>query len=118
MQWTPEQYLRRVLVEVAQGTGRGVLAVAGEPLAVTLWTWGELRAMAREAEVRRLGDRVDMAAMTAQAFHDPKALKQQETRYLRQAGLLKPMLDAAKARALATVARSKSAKVTRVARPR
>lgn len=117
VRWTATQYLTRVMVEVACASGRSVLAVGAEPLAVALWTWGELKVMEREADVRRLGDRVDAAAMTAQAFHDPKALKQQEARYLKAAGVLGPMLDAAKARALATVEQSKGATVTRVVTP-
>lgn len=109
VQWTAEQYLRRVVVEVASATGRSVAVVAGESLALTLWTWAELQVMADEVRVARLGERVDLAGMVAAAFHEPKQLAKQERRYLREAGLLGPMLEAAKQRALATAAKLKAA---------
>lgn len=105
VQWTAEQYLRRVVVEVASATGRSVAVVAGESLALNLWVWAELQVMADEVRVTRLGERVDLAGMVAAAFHEPKQLAKHERRYLREAGMLGNMLEAAKQRALTTAAK-------------
>lgn len=99
MKWTAEQYVRRVLVEVATRTGRSVAEVVQQPFALSLWTWAELREIDREATVTRLGERLDAAGMTAMAFHDPPSLQKQELRYYRQAGLLGKMMDDARERA-------------------
>lgn len=99
-------------------TGRSVAEVGRDALALNLWTWWEVRQIEEEARVQRLGERVDAAAMTALAFHEPKKLATQERRYLKEAGLLGQMLDAAKARALETVAAAKKAgRVVRVVKP-
>lgn len=98
---------------MAVATGRSVAAVGRDALAVNLWTWAELREIAEERRIERLGERVDMAAKVALGFHEPKKLAGEERRYLAQAGLLGPMLDAAKARALATAAKAERAQATR-----
>lgn len=112
------QYLSRVAVQVATATGRGVGAVIREPLALNLWTWWQVRVMEEEARVERLGERVDAAAMTALAFHEPKRLAVQEQRYLRAAGVLGPMMDAAMRQAREMAAKVGQAKVTRSVVPR
>lgn len=91
--WDAEQYVRRVLVETACRTGRGVTQVAGESFAVTLWTWAELRAMEREQVVTRMGERTDLAGQVAIAFHQPQDLQKMEMRYLKAAGQLSQMFD-------------------------
>lgn len=101
MSWTAEQYVRRVVVETASETGRPVREVAGESFALTLWTWAELRAMAREASVERLGERTDLAGLVAVAFHQPGDLQKMEMRYLKAAGRLTAMFEDTKARLLA-----------------
>ena len=84
MQWTAAQYAKRVIVEVASATGQKVASVLGEPFALTLWTWAEIRQMDREANVERLGERVDLAGMVAIGFNDPKQLRGQQERYTRE----------------------------------
>ena len=100
MPWTAEQYIRRVVVETATQTGRPVRDIAAESFALTLWTWAELRAMAREASVERLGERTDLAGLVAVAFHQPGDLQKMEMRYLKAAGRLTAMFEDTKARLL------------------
>jgi hypothetical protein len=73
--------------------------VLTEPFALTLWTWGELRAIAREASVERMGERTDLAGLVAVGFHDPKGLEKADFRYLKAAGQLKTMFTGARERA-------------------
>lgn len=103
MPWTAAQYVARVLVTVARQTGRAVADIAGESFALTLWTWGELMAMDREAAVERMGERTDLAGLVAVAFHEPTKLHAAELRYMKAAGTLTRALDAQRAR-LATLA--------------
>jgi hypothetical protein len=98
------QYVARVVVQVARATARPVAEVARDSFALTLWTWGEIMAMDREATVERMGERTDLAGLVAVAFHEPSKLQQAELRYLKAAGRLTSMIDQAKARALALVA--------------
>jgi hypothetical protein len=91
--WTAAQYVARVIVEVAQGSGQTVRAVAGESFALTLWTWSELAQLKRERQVDRMGERTDLAGMVAVAFHQPQDLQKAEFRYLAAAGTLSRMLD-------------------------
>jgi hypothetical protein len=98
-----------VAVQVAAATGRSAAVVGREALALNLWTWFELHTMEEEARVQRLGERVDLAGMVAMGFHEPKKLDTQHRRYLREAGLLAPMLAAAQATALETVAKVRAA---------
>jgi hypothetical protein len=94
----------RVVVQVARATARPVAEVARDSFALTLWTWGEIMAMDREATVERMGERTDLAGLVAVAFHEPSKLQQAELRYLKAAGRLTSMIDQAKARTLALVA--------------
>jgi hypothetical protein len=96
--WTAEEYVSRVIIETAREFGRPVREVLAEPFALTLWSWGQCQAMGREARVTRMGERTDMAGLIAVAFHEPAKLQAAETRYLKAAGLLKPMQQAQKAR--------------------
>jgi hypothetical protein len=96
--WDAEQFVRRVLVEVSRDTGQPVRVVAGEAFAVTLWTWAELRQMAREAQVTRMGERTDLAGQVAIAFHQPQDLQKMEMRYLKAAGQLSQMFEETKTR--------------------
>ena len=73
--------------------------VLADPFALTLWTWGELRAMAREASVERMGERTDLASLVAVGFHNPKDLEKADFRYLKAAGQLKSMFQTARERA-------------------
>lgn len=73
--------------------------VLSDPFALTLWTWGELRAMAREASVERMGERTDLASLVAVGFHNPKDLEKADFRYLKAAGQLKTMFQTARERA-------------------
>jgi hypothetical protein len=73
--------------------------VLADPFALTLWTWGELRAMAREASVERMGERTDLASLVAVGFHNPKDLEKADFRYLKAAGQLKTMFQTARERA-------------------
>ena len=91
--WTAAQYVARVIVEVAQGSGQTVRAVAGESFALTLWTWAELAHLKRERQVDRMGERTDLAGMVAVAFHEPQQLQKAEFRYLAAAGTLSRMMD-------------------------
>ena len=93
MRWNVEQYIRRVIVETAIRTGRGVPEVAAESFAVTLWLWAELKEIEREEGVRRLGERTDLAGLVAVAFHQPQDLQKAEMRYLKAAGQLSQMFD-------------------------
>ena len=90
--------MRRVVVEVSRDTGQPVRVVAGEAFAVTLWTWAELRQMAREAVVERMGERTDLAGQVAIAFHQPQDLQKMEMRYLKAAGQLSQMFEETKTR--------------------
>lgn len=72
--------------------------VAGESFAITLWTWSELQAMAREDGVQRMGERTDMAGQVAIAFHQPQDLQKMEMRYLKAAGQLSQMFEETKSR--------------------
>jgi hypothetical protein len=96
--WTAEQYVRRVLVRVARDTGRPVPEIGGQSFALTLWTWAELEDMAREDQVARMGERTDLAGQVAVAFHQPQDMLKLEHRYLKAAGQLTPMIDAARER--------------------
>lgn len=98
MPWDAEQFVRRVLVEVSRDTGQPVRVVAGEAFAVTLWTWAELRQMAREEQVTRMGERTDLAGQVAIAFHQPQDLQKMEMRYLKAAGQLSQMFEETKTR--------------------
>lgn len=80
-------------METASRTGRGLTTVARESFALTLWTWAELRMMDREATVRRMGERTDLAGQVAIAFHQPQDLQKMEMRYLKAAGQLSQMFD-------------------------
>lgn len=80
-------------MEVAQGSGQTVRAVAGESFALTLWTWAELAQLKRERQVDRMGERTDLAGLVAVAFHEPASLQKAEYRYLSAAGTLSRMLD-------------------------
>lgn len=98
MPWTVSQYVQRVIVQVARATGRPVREVAGESFALTLWTWGEVMAMDKEAAVERMGERTDLAGLVAVAFHEPSRLQQAELRYLKAAGKLTRMMEAQRSR--------------------
>lgn len=111
MPWTAAQYVGRVVTTVARQTGRAVRDVAGESFALTLWTWGELMAMEREAAVERMGERTDLAGLVAVAFHEPQKLQAAELRYLKAAGTLTRALDAQRARLAALAARHATATV-------
>jgi hypothetical protein len=91
--WTAAQYVARVIIEVAQGSGQTVRAVAGESFALTVWTWAELSQLKRERQVDRMGERTDLAGLVAVAFHQPADLQKAEYRYLSAAGTLSKMLD-------------------------
>lgn len=65
---------------------------------MTLWTWAELRMLAREAAVERLGERTDLAGQVAIAFHQPADLQKMELRYLKAAGQLSQMFEQTRAR--------------------
>ena len=108
--WNPAQYVRRVVVEVAQASGRPVREVAAESFALTLWTWAELAAMRRERQVERMGERTDLAGLVAVAFHQPQDLQKAEFRYLQAAGTLSQMMERTKARMLAQVERIEAAR--------
>jgi hypothetical protein len=96
VKWSPDQYVRRVLVETATRTGRSLAAVAADPFALTLYTWGELQEMDSEARVSALGERIDLASLVAMSFHDPAQLQKAEMRYYRQAGVLAQMFEEAR----------------------
>jgi hypothetical protein len=96
--WTVAQYVQRVVVQVARATGRPVREVAAESFALTLWTWGEIMAMDKEATVERMGERTDLAGLVAVAFHEPQSLQKAELRYLKAAGRLSRMIDQQRAR--------------------
>jgi hypothetical protein len=96
--WSAVQYVTRVIVEVAQETGQSVRTVAGESFALTLWTWGELARIRKEAQVDRMGERTDLAGLVAVAFHKPEDLQKAEFRYLAAAGTLSQMMDATRER--------------------
>ena len=98
-----------MVVETASRTGRGVSAVAQESFALTLWTWGELRTMEKEAAVTRLGDRTDLAGMVAVAFHQPQDLQKMEMRYLKAAGRLSQMFEETRERMTDLAARMQRA---------
>ncbi len=93
MSWSVADYVGRVIVQTAKETGRSVREVAAESFALTLWTWGELKQMEREASVERMGERTDLAGLVAVAFHEPAKLQQAELRYLSAAGRLSSMLE-------------------------
>ena len=112
---SPTEYIRRVIVETSAAFGRPVLSVAADPFALTLWSWGELRAIAREEAVHRLGERVDAAAMTAKAFHDPKLLARDDARYQRAAGLFGLYAERAKEEGAATLAALRAVEAARAA---
>ena len=107
--WTAAEYVGRVLVQVAQGTGQSVRTLAGEPFALTLWTWGELQHLQREAAVERMGERTDLAGLVAVAFHEPASLQKAELRYLSAAGQLSTALDQTRERLLAVAAKADAA---------
>lgn len=73
-------------------------AMATQSFALTLWMWAELRVMAREEAVARLGDRTDLAGQIAIAFHQPQDLQKMEMRYLRAAGQLSKMFEDTRAK--------------------
>lgn len=109
MSWSVAEYIGRVIVQTARETGRSVREVAAESFALTLWTWGELRQMEREATVERLGERTDLAGLMAVAFHEPSKLQQAELRYLSAAGRLSTMLEQTRERLLAVAHRAEAA---------
>ncbi len=90
--------MSRVIVETAKEFGRPVREILAEPYALTLWSWGQCQALHRERRVTKMGERTDLAGLVALAFHEPAKLQTAETRYLRAAGMLKPMQQAQKAR--------------------
>lgn len=98
MEWTYEQYVRRILVVCAKELGQRIDVIAKSPFALTLWTYYELMAMEEEERVRRLGERTDMAGLVAVAFHQPADLHKMEMRYLKAAGQLSHMMDDARER--------------------
>lgn len=59
--------------------------------------------------VRAFGERIDMASLTAVAFHEPKRLRDAEHRFERLAGLL-PSIDATKAEGLKLVNMDRAAR--------
>lgn len=115
MPWTVSQYVQRVIVQVARETGRPVREVAQESFALTLWAWGEIMAMDKEAAVERMGERTDLAGLVAVAFHEPASLQKAEFRYLKAAGRLTRMLDAQRSRLSAMV--EQHARLVPVAQP-
>jgi len=90
----------RVIVETAREFGRPMREMLAEPYALTLWSWGQCQRMTGEARVTRMGERTDLAGLMAVAFHEPAKLQAAENRYLKAAGMLKPMQQAQKARLL------------------
>lgn len=92
--------MSRVIVETAKEFGRPVREVLADPYALTLWSWGQCQAIGRERRVTRMGERTDMAGLVALAFHEPAKLGTAENRYLKAAGMLKPMQTAQKSRLL------------------
>lgn len=102
---THAEWIARVIVTVAERSGRPVREVAGEAFALVLWTWGVVQAVERERSVERMGERTDLAGLVAVAFHQPADLQKAEMRYHRAAGRLASMMDAAKRRALDTMQR-------------
>ena len=108
--WTASEFVGRVLVQTARGTGQPLRAVAGESFALTLWTWYHLQRLDREASVERLGERTDLAGLVAVAFHDPQQLNKAELRYLAAAGKLKATLDRTRSRLTALTDRIAQAK--------
>lgn len=109
MSWSVAEYVARVIVQTARETGRPVRELAAESFALTLWTWGELKQMEREASVERLGERTDLAGLVAVAFHEPAALQKAELRYLKEAGRLSSMLDNTRARLTALAEKANQA---------
>lgn len=109
--WSAAEYVTRVVVQTAQATGQPVREVARESFALTLWTWAELQQMDREAAVDRMGDRTDMAGLTAMAYHEPQSLQKAELRYLSAAGRLSRMLDETRDRLTAVAAAGEAARV-------
>ena len=97
------EWIERVVVAVAHGSGRSLREVANESFALVLWAWMVQQRAERERNVERLGERTDLAGLVAVAFHQPGDLQKAEMRYMRAAGRLSPLIDAAKARALATM---------------
>lgn len=82
--------------------------MAAQSFALTLWTWAELRTMRREEAVERLGERTDLAGLVAVAFHQPSDLQKMELRYLKAAGKLSQMFDAARNRSAELMRRIES----------
>jgi hypothetical protein len=107
--WSAAEYVARVLVQTAQATGQTVRTVAAESFALTLWTWGELQQLHREAAVERMGERTDLAGLVAVGFHEPAKLQKAELRYLSAAGQLTTMLDQTRERLLAVAAAADAA---------
>lgn len=101
---THDEWIARVVVTVAVRTGRTVREVSAESFALVLWTYGVWQQCERERSVERMGERTDMAGLVAVAFHQPGDLQKAEMRYLRAAGRLSSMMDAAKRRALDAMA--------------
>ncbi len=112
MTWDAAQYVTRAIVEVALRTGQSVRAVAAESFALTLWMWAELARIRKEEEVRRLGERTDLAGLIAVAFHKPEDLQKAEFRYLAAAGTLSQMMEATRARLMTHVERLEALRQT------
>ena len=91
-------------MSVARETGQPFRAVAEESYAVTLYQFMQLQDMQRIERVQELGKRLDVAALSAVAFHEPAKLKDAEREYRDQAGL-----NLTRDEALATAARTEDA---------
>lgn len=77
-----------VIVRVAVATGRDVAALALASYAVTLWTFLQLEEIERLRAVKEERDRLDVAGLTAAAFHEPHRLEIREQRFLSRVGAL------------------------------
>lgn len=98
-----------MIVRVASALSQPVLAVAGQPYALTLWTFGRLREIERFREINTMGDRLHLASLTAFAYHEPKKLSQEHQRFERLAGLL-PSIEETKAKGLAILNADRAAR--------
>ena len=75
-------------MDVAVATGRGVLEVARQSYALTLYTHWHIEQRRRLTLILQKSERLDLAGLMARAYHEPKSLLTEHEAFI--AGLRAP----------------------------
>lgn len=106
-----------MIVKVADRFKQPLQNVLLDPFAITLWSYLQIMRLEREELIQKMQDRLENAGLITSGFHDPQTLKKYELEYLRQAGLLKKVIDSARDRAAKMIEEHKKLQTVAVVQP-